>query len=514
MDETISIVIKARNEASGALKTINTSFASLKASAAELVQKIPGVGTAMSIIQNPIGGTVAALGGLYAVMRKTANETMDYAIQVDDMARKLGVSTEEASRLIQVADDLRVDVGTLNSAFRVALKNGIEPSISGLINLSAEYQNLKTPAERAQFAMDKFGRSGLEMQKILEKTPEQLREMARELDGSALIMSKKSVEAAKQYYDSLDDLQDKQNELSITLGNIAIPIWIEAQDTMIRGVTAGVEIGKQIGTITKLLGENVNAYNKVLPSYQEHILLQDRINQVIADNKYEDARDHINRLTEAQIESAKAAKDLADTQSRVAYELIEVEKAAFAREAIRALNAAYEQGSISADSYAAEMRQIMGEWLNMSSAAITATVKMADLKRQLKDGQITALEYADATQALYMTLQKIDGTNVRTTITTTYQVVGQPAPIHDTTPRRRQHGGPVVARIPYLVGERGPEVFVPAQSGRIVPNNHINFGGITVIVNGGGESAARDIIAALQREMRMSSSRGRQFAGA
>ena len=34
----------------------------------------------------------------------------------------------------------------------------------------------------------------------------------------------------------------------------------------------------------------------------------------------------------------------------------------------------------------------------------------------------------------------------------------------------RQHGGPVSAGRPYMVGERGPELFVPSRSGRIDPN--------------------------------------------
>jgi phage-related minor tail protein len=34
-------------------------------------------------------------------------------------------------------------------------------------------------------------------------------------------------------------------------------------------------------------------------------------------------------------------------------------------------------------------------------------------------------------------------------------------------------GGPVAGGVPYLVGERGPELFVPAAAGRIVPNNAI-----------------------------------------
>lgn len=40
-------------------------------------------------------------------------------------------------------------------------------------------------------------------------------------------------------------------------------------------------------------------------------------------------------------------------------------------------------------------------------------------------------------------------------------------------PQQRQHGGPVALGQPYLVGERGPEMFVPQQSGYIVPNHRI-----------------------------------------
>ena len=40
----------------------------------------------------------------------------------------------------------------------------------------------------------------------------------------------------------------------------------------------------------------------------------------------------------------------------------------------------------------------------------------------------------------------------------------------------RQHGGDVTKDTPYLVGEVGPELFVPNQSGNIVPNNQLSYG--------------------------------------
>jgi hypothetical protein len=41
----------------------------------------------------------------------------------------------------------------------------------------------------------------------------------------------------------------------------------------------------------------------------------------------------------------------------------------------------------------------------------------------------------------------------------------------------RAMGGPVSANTPYIVGERGPELFVPGTSGGIVPNNKLGMGG-------------------------------------
>lgn len=48
-------------------------------------------------------------------------------------------------------------------------------------------------------------------------------------------------------------------------------------------------------------------------------------------------------------------------------------------------------------------------------------------------------------------------------------------------------GGPVQAGTPYMVGERGPEMFVPSRSGSIVPNNALG-GGMTINVDARGAS--------------------------
>ena len=41
----------------------------------------------------------------------------------------------------------------------------------------------------------------------------------------------------------------------------------------------------------------------------------------------------------------------------------------------------------------------------------------------------------------------------------------------------RAQGGPVQGGTPYMVGEKGPELFVPNSSGQITPNNKLGGGG-------------------------------------
>jgi hypothetical protein len=65
----------------------------------------------------------------------------------------------------------------------------------------------------------------------------------------------------------------------------------------------------------------------------------------------------------------------------------------------------------------------------------------------------------------------------------------------------RAMGGPVSARTAYVVGERGPELFVPGSSGSIIPNGMGGGTTINLTVNGAidSESTARQIVDVLTK---------------
>lgn len=70
-------------------------------------------------------------------------------------------------------------------------------------------------------------------------------------------------------------------------------------------------------------------------------------------------------------------------------------------------------------------------------------------------------------------------------------------------PGARAIGGAVLANTPYLVGERGAELFVPSSSGSIVPNGALGGGNVTVHVTAYG-SAPHELLDMIQRAARES----------
>ena len=66
----------------------------------------------------------------------------------------------------------------------------------------------------------------------------------------------------------------------------------------------------------------------------------------------------------------------------------------------------------------------------------------------------------------------------------------------------RAMGGPVMGGGgPYLVGERGPELFTPSTSGNITPNHAMGGGGNTVTINVNGGDPMQ-VVKALQTYVR------------
>lgn len=217
------------------------------------------------------------------IWQATGQEFVNYAEQVKNMSRALGASAEETSRIIQVADDVRISYDNLKIAMKEAQKDGIEPNIENLAKLADQYKAIQSPAERTKFLLETFGKSGLEMGKLMERGGDGIRAMSDAIDES-LIMTEKGIQASDEYQRSLDDLQDAAKSVQMAFGEQVVPVMnafmrivlsdIEAVGVF-RDVLAGnkslAEAGREVAEIINSNGFEVFGFQigKIAESTEE-----------------------------------------------------------------------------------------------------------------------------------------------------------------------------------------------------------------------------------------------------
>lgn len=127
MANQVDIIIKAVDKASGEINKVTGAGNKLAAGFKSLTGFSLGAGAAM-----------AAVGAGVEFLRQAVDETVNYATEIDNMSRLLGISTEETSRLVQASDDLFISQEKLSSGLQAATRQGIDVSIEGLKKLSAQ----------------------------------------------------------------------------------------------------------------------------------------------------------------------------------------------------------------------------------------------------------------------------------------------------------------------------------------------------------------------------------------
>ena len=141
------------------------------------------------------------------VWTATAGKFIDYAAEIQKAQRQLGLSTEDAARMIQIADKVGTSYEQISTAMGIAQKKGIDVSIQGMEKLSDEYLKLAPGTERAQFAADKFGRGWQAIVPILEKGSGTLDKLNQSVE-KGLIPTEAAVKQAEQYKISVKELGD------------------------------------------------------------------------------------------------------------------------------------------------------------------------------------------------------------------------------------------------------------------------------------------------------------------
>jgi hypothetical protein len=158
--------------------------------------------------------TLKAVGQAFNMIssevKDVTSKYIEYGAQVQKIALFTGVSNENTSRLIQLADDAFVSADTLQLAMKNMAQKGLQPSAENMAKLSNEFLKIQDPAKRSEFLIKEFGRSAMEMSKIMDLGGTKILQMNKDIEAGLIIDDQKQakIQATKQALDKFNDSMD------------------------------------------------------------------------------------------------------------------------------------------------------------------------------------------------------------------------------------------------------------------------------------------------------------------
>ncbi|HLC04829.1 MAG TPA: hypothetical protein VJK02_17475 [Anaerolineales bacterium] len=488
---------------------------------AQTKRLVGGLDVSVSKMGLVAAGAVTAVA---AAVAKMVDETVQYGQAVTDLSRATEMSAEDSSRLIQAADDAFVSQESLTTALKVAVRQGFLPTIENVKILADQYNALSDPMARNALLIKTFGRNGLEMGKLLEMGSEGIKKAADESDRLGLTLTGQNLKDIKAYKESVDLLNDTMNGLWTTISFKVIQAINDLSGAskrgayyqeLMRNAVEGHTLAWQIFHNLKI-SQEADQRAGALAAESDRLQGQaDAYAALAADlgAAGDEASDSIPEL----LSFNEAVKKIGETHIGVDFSLPDptetfaklqgfVDDTVSGHAAGGRLSAMIElavsSGALPPETGAELQRQVGLTDLalqfkaeDIDATALTETLKTtygmsaADAAAWIKTVQ------GETTASLQEQIDNLGVKIVQTVQSATPQIKAMMNPItaaanlfdktyrnrnitvniHEITTRTviydspgRQHGGPVRAGMRYIVGEAGPEAFIPEGNGRIV----------------------------------------------
>jgi hypothetical protein len=156
------------------------------------------------------------------ITEQTAGLWLSNTLSVGDFADKLGTTTEEASALREMAGDLNVNLGSLEMGFKVMSRQGIDPSIEGLIEVRRQVLGAGSDSERLALAQKLLGRAGADLIPIFEQLNEEALRGYIDKMGEGQVVTAAEVVQARQLRDALEATSDEWENARLLAGGLAV----------------------------------------------------------------------------------------------------------------------------------------------------------------------------------------------------------------------------------------------------------------------------------------------------
>jgi hypothetical protein len=508
--------VKKAEGAFGKMKAAgNVAFDSVKANAAEFA--------------------LAAGSALVAFGVKSVSAFQDTALAAGKFSDATGLAVDEASRFIEVAGDIGVEAGTVESALGKMNKTlGASPQLftdlgveiaktnTGATDVNGTFLNvvdrlnaIEDPAERARVASQLLGKGWQGMAELIGQGSAELKASLAGV-ADAQVIDEDELAKAREFRERMDELNDRLQAVKMTVGESLVPALSDAAET-IGTVTDALQAASSAAedlTGTDLAGWAQKLTSPVDVATSSMDLFTDAIGSNVSatdglsyawdyfTGNLEDGTTTIGYGTEAAAEMARIYGERVTPAVDKATTHFDDLEGATAR-----LNDTYAILKGTLNEGDALDRAAEATW-NFRSETERTEAEVRDYIRALADTVVALTEMPDEQKTnLLLKLEQGDLAAVEAALARYREGVNVPVRFQGQGSvgfEKRAMGGPVNAGQPYIVGERGPEIVVPGRSGTVIPNHRIGVGGgvgggVNVTINMPPGSNGHDVVAAIQQ---------------
>ena len=424
------------------------------------------IGKSVVSIKGALAG-LAAVAGLKAFASQIDNLakasgrlglTVNQIQSLQFAASQTGASAEELekglTRFTRNISEASTGIGTGVKSFEalgisVTKADGsLKPTNELLNEVSDSLSGVKDPADKLRIAYDLFGKSGVNLVNTLQAGSGELEKLRGEFNSVTLQLTEKDAKAVEE----ANDLFDKIGRTFTSVGQKITANVLPVLANMAKFLTVLVVEGfaNAIEASRNFVNFFIKAYNKLadlvgIDPFEEATFgknLEENLRNIA--KSFDATSESLTKVNEPLRITINGFKRVSDEIKPLKVILTDTEKAF--------IDVAKKGTDALADSMVGLIQGTVATkdaFKNMANSIISDLVRMA-IKKYITD--------------------KIFG------IATNY-ITGTTTPSPPPPAPGRAIGGSVQRGKPYMVGERGAELFVPNRNGSIVPNDKMGGGG-------------------------------------
>jgi hypothetical protein len=502
-NQNLKITIGAIDKTQRAFRSVGRGLSKVKSSVLSVQGAVAALGAGLALRE--FAQQIDELAKQSGMLGLTVNQLQ----QLQFAASQTGVTTAELNkgleRFSRSISEASTGIGVGKRSFEalgvtLAKSDGSLKSTDELLaEVADRFAQVKDPADRVRIAIDLFGRAGGGMVNTLKDGSAGLKALGADFNAVTIQLTGPQAAAVEE----ANDLFDKLGRTFASIGQQITSFLLPALAGIAEMLT--VQLLKAFSASTaglrSFLNEFVSLSNEFLGTdmaqFTFGVELEKQLNRIVfnlenANNGVQMLEDGTKRITVPIAQAAESMSVFDRTTESTATNLTDLVQAAIkAKEAISAKTDVLLTIPVAAKPAVLSLSQMTDILLSMEPAIDDVDKSVDKMAMTMEDAKLRGvnnLENALVSLVTGATTAKDAFKDMaRSILADLARIMIQQQitlPLAQSmgfnVSGARAMGGPVTSGRPYLVGERGPELFVPNRNGGIVPNHQMSGGGVTV----------------------------------